>query len=385
LLLIKNANLDYVKDFEGIKDILVESDRISTIQREIDEKQFSRHINISVHDLDGMKLIPGIVDQHIHINGAGADLSPFGKVSSVSAGEIFESGVTTVVGAPAIDLYSKPAKTRLQYAKALSTQGVNTYIYTGSFNLPSDSITDSVEDDLMLIEKVIGTKIALSEPLGAYPSLNELKKLFSVAYRSRLCSGKAAIIHAHMGHDPEPLEMVFQLFASSGFPKDIFIPTHSNCTPEVFEASKKLAREGGFFDVSSVVTKPLGSPEAIKPSVAISKAIEEGIDPGKITMSSDGNVLIKKPSDNSTTRREGLGTLLQEVKSLILDQEVSPEVAFSVVTENPAKYLKLFPRKGALRKGSDADLVALDKNFKANKVWVGGKQVVKEGKSLVDM
>jgi N-acetylglucosamine-6-phosphate deacetylase len=45
------------------------------------------------------------------------------------------------------------------------------------------------------------------------------------------------------------------------------------------------------------------------------------------------------------------------------------------VTLNPAKLLNIQDRKGALKKGSDADIVILDKEFNVKEVFVKGKKV----------
>ena len=45
------------------------------------------------------------------------------------------------------------------------------------------------------------------------------------------------------------------------------------------------------------------------------------------------------------------------------------------VTLNPAKLLNIQDRKGSLKKGSDADIVILDKEFNVKEVFVKGKKV----------
>jgi len=44
----------------------------------------------------------------------------------------------------------------LAKARGLEAEGVTAYIYTGSYRVPVRTLTGSVQDDLILIDKVIG-------------------------------------------------------------------------------------------------------------------------------------------------------------------------------------------------------------------------------------
>ncbi len=52
----------------------------------------------------------------------------------------------------------------LAKAYGLEEEGISSYIYTGSYEIPVKTITNSIKSDLMLIPKVIGVgEIALSD------------------------------------------------------------------------------------------------------------------------------------------------------------------------------------------------------------------------------
>ena len=63
--------------------------------------------------------------------------------------------------------------------------------------------------------------------------------------------------------------------------------------------------------------------------------------------------------------------------SFSADCKASPESmveqAISLITSNVAKALKLYPRKGALMPGSDADLVLLNEDYTIHQVFALGK------------
>ena len=371
MLLLKHAKL--LNGLEGfvLRDVLIGGGKILAIGEDINVRLCGLGKQAESIDLDGRLLIPGIIDQHLHITGGGADLQPFGEIDSITADEILENGVTTVVGAPAIDTHAKPLMGVLQKAKGLVSHGVTAYMYTGSFGFPLKSITGTVERDLVLIDRVLGVKIALGDPLGGCPSPSDISRLLGVAYRTRLCTGKAAVVHSHLGHNPEGLDLVYKIYSEHAFPYDLFIPTHSNCDPDVLRAAEDFAIAGGYLDISTIYNRDLGSPRAVKPSRAVVEAIEKGVDPAHITLSSDGNVAVRDPLSDKI-RREGEGTLLKEFQDLILKEGVPVGLSASFVTSNPATVLGLGNTKGHITVGADADLVVLSDTYSVDKVFSKG-------------
>ncbi|MGB9840074.1 amidohydrolase family protein [Thermovenabulum sp.] len=53
------------------------------------------------------------------------------------------------------------------------------------------------------------------------------------------------------------------------------------------------------------------------------------------------------------------------------------------ITKNPAKSLRLFPQKGTLKIGSDADIVVLDDNLNIEFVFAKGKCMIKEKEIII--
>jgi Adenine deaminase len=55
---------------------------------------------------------------------------------------------------------------------------------------------------------------------------------------------------------------------------------------------------------------------------------------------------------------------------------VAPESAFSLATENVAKLLKLYPKKGVLAEGGDADILITDGEFNLKALFCLGRPLV---------
>ena len=82
---------------------------------------------------------------------------------------ITEGGVTTAVGIMGIDMEFKGLHGLLVKARELERSGLTTFIYTGAFPVPSPYLTQSVRADIVLIDKVLGVKVAIAE--DTYPNL----------------------------------------------------------------------------------------------------------------------------------------------------------------------------------------------------------------------
>ena len=68
VLLIKNANL-YDPDPKGIRDILIVDEKVFSVAEHIDPPELSAPVDVV--SADGKMVIPGYVDQHVHVIGGG--------------------------------------------------------------------------------------------------------------------------------------------------------------------------------------------------------------------------------------------------------------------------------------------------------------------------
>ena len=149
--LLKNGDV-YAPEHIGKADILICNDKIVDIAEHIDFD----YPGTEVVDLEGRKVIPGVIDQHIHVTGGGGESGFTSKVTEVGLSDLVRGGVCTVVGVLGTDSISRNVESLLAKVKALNEEGLTAYCYTGSYDYPSPTVTGSVGRDIALIDEVIG-------------------------------------------------------------------------------------------------------------------------------------------------------------------------------------------------------------------------------------
>ena len=80
------------------------------------------------------------------------------------------NGITTVVGCIGTDGVARHMESLLAKAKGLEEEGITTYVYTGSYQVPVHTLTGSMMKDIMMLDKVIGAGKSPSQTT-APPSL----------------------------------------------------------------------------------------------------------------------------------------------------------------------------------------------------------------------
>jgi beta-aspartyl-dipeptidase (metallo-type) len=279
--------------------------------------------------------------------------------------------VTTLVGLLGADGITKSLESLLAKAKSLETLGITTFIYSGSYSLPAVTFTQNMLRDLVLIDKVIGAgEIAISDHRSSQPSISDLLKLASDTHLGGLIGGKAGVVHLHIGDGKSGLSPLLQLEHESDLPIEQFVPTHVNRNPELFEQAMEYCKNGGNIDLTAGETVGLPVPEALK------KLLDSGIDVSRVTVSSDANGSI--PGGGVSE----IKALYSDIRNCVVNEGMNPETAFHFVTENVAKILKLYPKKGTLREGSDADIVLIDKDYHIQKLFCKGKLTVDNGRVI---
>jgi len=371
----------------GEQDLLIAGDFIANIDKNI--VPVSSYGEVEVIDAKDKYIVPGFIDIHVHIIGGCGETGFASRTPEVILSHITQNGTTTVVGCLGTDGTTRHMASLLAKARGLETEGISSYIYTGAYEVPPPTITGSVRKDIILIDKVIGTgEIAISDHRSSQPGKEEIKRLAAEARVGGMLGGKAGVVMLHVGDGQRKLQMIFEILEETEIPITQFKPTHINRNPYLLEDGIKFAKMGGVIDMTAGVSPDSESPvrNSVKPSQAIKHCLEEGVPLENITMSSDGNggmALFDDKGNIQGLMLSRLDSLYQEFKALIKDEGIELTDALKVITKNPAKSLKLYPKKGALQIGSDADIVIMDKDLNIEYVFAKGKCMVKGGKAIV--
>jgi beta-aspartyl-dipeptidase (metallo-type) len=367
----------------GVKDILICGDLIAAIGESLDIGSLGAECEAI--DADGLTVVPGFIDGHVHIIGGGGEAGYATRTPEVALGDIVNCGITTVIGVLGTDGVTRHLESLLAKARGLEEEGISTFIYTGSYEIPSLSFAKSVHKDMALIDKVIGCgEIALSDHRSSCPSKEELARLAAQCRVGGMLSGKAGVLHLHMGDGKAGLAPVFDLVETTDIPVRQFYPTHVNRNESLLEDAIRFAKMGGVIDVTSCISQAAGVERAVDCSVAVRICVERGVPLENITMSSDGNGSMSilgddgKPVGLLVAR---LVSLRDELAALIDREGFGLSEAVRIVTSNVADYLKLHG-KGRVAEGFCSDLVLLGKNHEVVHVFAKGRQMVKNSVTI---
>jgi len=368
----------------GQQDVLIAGEKIAAIAPSL---EVPVSWECQEFQLDGYILVPGFIDSHVHMIGGGGEGGYATRTPEVNLSIVTKAGVTTVVGCLGTDGITRHMTSLLAKARGLESEGITTYIYTGAYEVPTPTLTGSVRTDLMLIDKVIGVgEIAISDHRSAQPLKEDIQKLAAEARVGGILSGKAGIVNVHLGDGKNGLNMLFTIIEESEIPITQFLPTHVNRNRRLFKQAIEWGKHGGFMDITSSVSPVTGSQEAIKPSQAVREALDAGVELSCITMSSDGNGSIPRFNDKGEIVGLKVGnedSLLAELRDLVQIEGIKLAEAIQILTSNVAKALKLWPRKGCIQVGADADLVVLTSDIKLHQVWARGRLMVDNGIPIV--
>jgi len=363
----------YAPKFLGKKDILVAFNKIYKIDENIATDNL---IDVEIIDCTDKIICPGFIDQHLHITGGGGEEGFVSRIPEIKFSDILTAGITTVVGLLGFDSITRNVEGLLAKARALETEGLNTYIYTGSYGIPTATITGKVIKDITLIDKVIGVgEIAISDHRSSHPTIDMLKEIACEARTGGLLSNKAGIVHIHVGDGKKGLKPLIELVEDSDYPMEMFVPTHLNRNKNLFYQSLQFAKSGGNIDFTSGESSETGYsvPDALE------LVLKEKVPIERVTVSSDGNGSI--PSKGTGIEVGKVYQLFEDIRVSILERKLDLEKVLKTVTENVAKRIKLYPQKGVLAEGSDGDILIINKeDFSINSVLIGGKKFIDNGK-----
>ena len=362
LTLIENGEV-YTPEPAGKRSILLTDGKIAKVG-EVDRRAVETlGVEYEVVDATGCLVVPGFIDPHQHLLGGSGEKGFSSQTPEFFISEIVPFGITTVVGVLGVDTTMKTMPGLLAKVKALREQGLNAYCWTGGYNVPPTSIMESVRDDIMFIEEVIGAgEIAISDLRGMNPPVQDLARVATDCYVGGMLAGKAGLTHFHVGESERRLQPLRDLLEGFDVEPEWLYATHVERSEKLMEEAIELVGRGMAVDIDTVEED---LPKWLR------FYLDRGGDPECLTASSDAGT--------SSPR-----VLYEQVCSCIRDEGFPIERVLPLVTSNPARILKL-DDKGVLEKARWGDILLLEKkSLDIVHVLSRGAFMVRDGSLVVD-
>jgi beta-aspartyl-dipeptidase (metallo-type) len=161
--LLQHGNL-YTPQAQGKQALLLGGSQIAHIGTLDEETLAATGLDCEVIDVSGCVIVPGFIDPHEHLIGAGGEEGFASRMPEILASQILTAGVTTVIGLLGTDTVTRHLSCLHAKASQLWAEGITAYFYTGGFELPPSTLTGSLVNDLVMIDKIIGTgEVAISD------------------------------------------------------------------------------------------------------------------------------------------------------------------------------------------------------------------------------
>jgi beta-aspartyl-dipeptidase (metallo-type) len=245
------------------------------------------------------------------------------------------------------------------------------------------TVTGSVRDDIVHLAEVIGFgELAISDHRSSQLTFDELAKVAADCHVAGLMTGKAGVLHLHVGDGDRGLEMVREALGRTELPPRTFHPTHVNRRRPLLNEAFDLAGRGVTVDVTAFPTHLEPAEDEVSAADAVREYLASDLPRDRITVSSDGGGCLPRFDEQGVPVGLDYATpgSLRDLLIELVASGVPFEEALPAFTSNPATYLRL-NGKGRLAAGFDADLVAID-GATLRHVWAGGRRVVSEGEPL---
>ena len=373
-LLIKNARVFAPNDL-GRQNVLMVGEQIAAIGPDLT----CDLPDLETIDASGRILTPGFFDQHIHVTGGGGEGGPATRTPELVLSELIRSGTTSVVGVSGTDFTTRSIPNLLAKVRALKTEGVSAWMYTSNYRYPATTLTDSVANDLFFVPEVLGVKIALGDHRSSFPTTQQVLALLADIRVGGMIAGKTGFLHIHLGNIPGAFAMFDEIIAR-GFPVRHIRPTHCGRTRHVFDAAVEFALKGGHIDITTGASCCFDNA-----SLAVLAALEAGVDPKLITLSTDGHGSVPRFNEKGEMAGLGVGGVegnLLAFKRLVGDYGMAIEKALPFVTSNVASALGLADQ-GVVAKGACGNACLFTEDFRLTDVVARGRVMMREGEVVV--
>jgi beta-aspartyl-dipeptidase (metallo-type) len=231
----------------GLRSVVITGEKIAWVGPDDELPCELRHLHSWSREIDasGCLLVPGLIDPHEHTIGAGGEQGYASRTPEVRAEELLACGVTTCIGCLGTDVSTRHLTSLLAKTHQLGEQGLSAYMLTGGFTVPPKTITGAIDDDLVIVDEVIGVgEVAISDSRACDPSLRELARLITQCHRGGSLTGKSGVTLFHVGDGKRRLQLLNDLLDQHDVAPSSLVADHVNRTPEHVQEAIQLARRG---------------------------------------------------------------------------------------------------------------------------------------------
>jgi len=343
-------------------------------------------------DAEGLHVLPGLIDEHVHFRDPGLTYKEDFESGSKAAAA---GGVTTVIDMPNT---VPPVATVNAFLEKKRIATGRSYIDYGLYGV---LIEENVEEIENLVDAgIMGFKLFMGETTGYIrcPNCGILYEQFKKVQNSGLKIGAHAEDDVILQHfkaklstkgrkDPRAhLESRPSFAEHMAIVRGIVLSKETGCPFHIFHLSTKdgleeviAAKKNGLSVTAEVlvshlllddsVYEKLGNLIRLNPPIRTKEhqdALWEGIQKGWIDVIATDHAphsIKEKTTDNvweAACGFIGVETALPLMLSQVNKGRISLEYYSKLVSENPARIWKLFPQKGTIQIGSDADFVLVD-------------------------
>lgn len=393
VLIIKNANL-YGKN---IVDIKIEDQKIKEIGKNLDP------INCEIYDANKRLVIPGGVDVHTHMT---LDLGQYVAVDDFYTGTVAASngGTTTIVDHISFGNKDSYVKEMIElYHKKASGKAVVDYSFHGALQDARNKTLEQIgelHDEGIVSEKIYTTYGGKIDDYDIYKILKKAKQTGTIVCVH--CENDGAIkklredaerdgnldpiYHAKTRPseaEAEAINRLIYLSEMAGCPKLYIVHTTSKLGLDEIKKARKRGVENLYcetctqylvFDEEKYIEG--GNAEGIKYICAPplrrkedQDALWEGIKNRDVDVIATDHCpfyykIEKLPhKDNFLTCPGGVPGVEERIEVVLtegLKRGISMERLIEVLALNPSKIMGLYPMKGVIQPGSDADIAIID-------------------------
>lgn len=381
MMLIKNAVI-YSPELIEPRNVVVAGGKIVGLLSDTAAEPIEAMLRASgghVIDANGDFVVPGLVDIHLHLCGGGGEMGFESQTEQAKLHELFNAGLTTVIGVLGTDSITKGPETLLSKVEGLNAEGISAYMYTGSYRVPCPTITGSVMNDVAFIRPVVGVgEVAIADHRSSHAALDTIIQIASEARIGGMLSGKAGCTYFHVGRGGDGINMMEEILNHSEIPITNLLPTHMSRDQKLFDMGIKWVKKGGYIDLTA---RDRGTYKMLAEAVQASM-VEGAEDPtvvNRIICSSDAYGSL--PQFDADGELKSYATadpeaLLRYINVMYFEHMWSLEDVLKPITINPAKFMK-FKHKGCIQVGNDADLLILQRHNLSLKYVVSQGEVVK--------